>query len=74
MSALRVESKSAFPTGLRAVQPDAIAATINSAATTIVAIGGGDFGVNVHLAPADLVSTLDAAVVDVTTPEVPRSA
>jgi Cys-tRNA(Pro)/Cys-tRNA(Cys) deacylase len=40
----------------------------------VVAIGGGDFGVNVHLAPADLVSILDAAVVDVTTPEVARPA
>jgi prolyl-tRNA editing enzyme YbaK/EbsC (Cys-tRNA(Pro) deacylase) len=39
----------------------------------VIAIGGGDFGVNVHLAPGDLVSTLDAAVVDVTTPEVPRT-
>jgi Cys-tRNA(Pro) deacylase len=38
----------------------------------VVAIGGGDFGVNVHLAPADLVSSLDATVVDVTTPEVAR--
>jgi Cys-tRNA(Pro) deacylase len=32
-----------------------------------VAIGGGARGVNLHLAPADLVATLDAAVVDVTT-------
>ena len=34
-----------------------------------VAIGGGDFGVNLHLAPADLVRALDADVVDVTVPE-----
>jgi Cys-tRNA(Pro)/Cys-tRNA(Cys) deacylase len=40
----------------------------------VVAIGGGDFGVNVHLAPHDVVSALDAAVVDVTTPEVARPA
>ncbi len=34
-----------------------------------VAIGGGLRGVNVHLAPADLVRALDAAVVDVSQPE-----
>jgi Cys-tRNA(Pro) deacylase len=33
-----------------------------------VAIGGGARGVNVHLAPADLVAGLAAAVADVTTP------
>ena len=31
----------------------------------VVAIGGGAFGVNVHLAPADLVRGLGASVVDV---------
>ena len=35
----------------------------------ILAIGGGAFGVNVHLAPADLVSALDAQVVEVSEPE-----
>jgi Cys-tRNA(Pro)/Cys-tRNA(Cys) deacylase len=30
-----------------------------------VSVGGGAFGVNLHLAPADLVRHLDAAVVDV---------
>jgi Cys-tRNA(Pro)/Cys-tRNA(Cys) deacylase len=35
----------------------------------VVAIGGGAHGVNVHLAPADLVAALDATVVDVTVPE-----
>jgi len=35
----------------------------------IVAIGGGAHGVNVHLAPADLVAALCAEVVDVTEPE-----
>jgi Cys-tRNA(Pro)/Cys-tRNA(Cys) deacylase len=35
-----------------------------------VAIGGGAHGVNLHLAPPDLVSVLDAAVVDVTVAEV----
>ena len=35
----------------------------------VVSIGGGVRGVNIHLAPADLVSSLDAAVVDVTQPD-----
>ena len=35
----------------------------------ILAIGGGAFGVNVHLAPADLVRALDAQVVEVSEPE-----
>ncbi len=34
-----------------------------------VAIGGGAHGVNLHLAPADLVTALGAEVVDVTLPE-----
>jgi Cys-tRNA(Pro) deacylase len=34
-----------------------------------VAIGGGAPGVNLHLAPADLIAALDAAVVDVTVPD-----
>lgn len=34
-----------------------------------VAIGGGAHGVNIHLTPADLVTALDAEVVDVTQPE-----
>jgi Cys-tRNA(Pro)/Cys-tRNA(Cys) deacylase len=34
-----------------------------------VAIGGGAAGVNLHLAPADLIAALDAAVVDVTVPD-----
>jgi Cys-tRNA(Pro)/Cys-tRNA(Cys) deacylase len=36
-----------------------------------VSIGGGAFGVNLHLAPADLVAATGAAVVDVTAPDVP---
>jgi Cys-tRNA(Pro) deacylase len=36
---------------------------------TVVAIGGGARGVNIHLAPADLVAALRAVVVDVTQPE-----
>lgn len=39
----------------------------------VVAIGGGARGVNLHLAPADLIAALDAAVVDVTVPEAPAS-
>jgi Cys-tRNA(Pro)/Cys-tRNA(Cys) deacylase len=34
-----------------------------------VAIGGGDFGVNLHLVPADLVRALAAELIDVTIPE-----
>jgi Cys-tRNA(Pro) deacylase len=34
-----------------------------------VAIGGGAHGLNVHLAPTDLVAATGAAVVDVTVPE-----
>jgi len=34
-----------------------------------VAIGGGAHGVNLHLAPADLVAALGADVADVTVPE-----
>jgi Cys-tRNA(Pro)/Cys-tRNA(Cys) deacylase len=36
----------------------------------IVSVGGGAFGVNIHLRPADLVGALKAAIIDVTTPEV----
>jgi Cys-tRNA(Pro)/Cys-tRNA(Cys) deacylase len=36
-----------------------------------VSIGGGAFGVNLHLAPGDLVAATGAAVVDVTAPEAP---
>ena len=39
-----------------------------------VAIGGGAHGVNLHLAPADLVRALAADLVDVTVPDVARSA
>jgi len=38
-----------------------------------MAIGGGAHGVNLHLAPADLVSALGAQVVDVTVPEPPTA-
>lgn len=36
----------------------------------IVSVGGGAFGVNLHLAPADLVRALMADVADVSAPEV----
>ena len=36
---------------------------------SLVAIGGGAHGVNLHLAPGELVSALEAAVVDVSAPE-----
>jgi Cys-tRNA(Pro)/Cys-tRNA(Cys) deacylase len=35
----------------------------------VVAIGGGGFGVNIHLSPVDLVAHLGAAVVDVSVDE-----
>lgn len=38
----------------------------------VVAIGGGARGVNLHLAPRDLVERLGATVADVTTPDAPR--
>ena len=37
----------------------------------VIAIGGGARGVNLHLAPNDLVAALGAEVVDVTQPEAP---
>jgi Cys-tRNA(Pro)/Cys-tRNA(Cys) deacylase len=39
----------------------------------VVAIGGGTNGVNLHLAPDDLVAALGAEVVDVTQPEAPSA-
>ena len=39
-----------------------------------VAIGGGAHGVNLHLAPADLIRALAAQVVDVTVPEASEAA
>jgi prolyl-tRNA editing enzyme YbaK/EbsC (Cys-tRNA(Pro) deacylase) len=37
----------------------------------VVSIGGGGFGINIHLAPADLIAALDAMVADVSQPEAP---
>ena len=39
----------------------------------VVSIGGGARGVNIHLAPADLVAALNAIVSDVTQPEAPAA-
>ena len=36
---------------------------------TVVSVGGGVRGVSIHLAPADLVASLGAAVADLTTPD-----
>jgi Cys-tRNA(Pro)/Cys-tRNA(Cys) deacylase len=41
----------------------------SAAGRSVVAIGGGAHGVNVHLAPADLIAALGAEVADVTAPE-----
>jgi Cys-tRNA(Pro)/Cys-tRNA(Cys) deacylase len=41
----------------------------SAAGRSVVAIGGGAHGVNVHLVPADLVAALGADVADVTVPE-----
>jgi Cys-tRNA(Pro) deacylase len=38
----------------------------------VVAIGGGGFGINLHLAPTDLVAALEARVADVSVPEAPH--
>jgi Cys-tRNA(Pro)/Cys-tRNA(Cys) deacylase len=39
----------------------------------VVSIGGGGFGINLHLAPADLIAGLDATVADVSQPEAPEA-
>ena len=44
----------------------------SAAGQALVAIGGGAHGVNLHLAPADLVGALAADLVDVTEPEAGR--
>ncbi len=55
------------PFGARRPWPVIVDASISS--LEVVAIGGGARGVNVHLAPADLVAVTSAEVVDITTPE-----
>ena len=39
----------------------------------VVSIGGGGFGVNLHLRPSDLVAALDARVADVSVAEPPHT-
>lgn len=39
----------------------------------VVSVGGGGFGINLHLAPADLIAALDARVADVSVEETPHS-
>jgi len=46
-----------------------VIADASIAGRALVAIGGGAWGVNVHLAPADLVAATGATVLDVTRPE-----
>jgi len=55
------------PFGARRAWPVIADASIEG--LEIVAIGGGARGVNVHLAPADLVAATGAQVVDITVPE-----
>ncbi len=50
-------------------RPWPVIADASILAERVVSIGGGLRGVSLHLAPADLVSSLGASVVDVTTPE-----
>ena len=59
------------PFGARRSWPVIADASIE--ALDVVAIGGGARGVNVHLAPADLVAATSAQVVDITVPEEPRT-
>jgi Cys-tRNA(Pro)/Cys-tRNA(Cys) deacylase len=57
------------------VRPWPVIADASIASLERVAIGGGARGVNLHLAPTDLVAALRAELVDVTVPEPPaRSA
>ncbi len=52
-----------------ALRPWPVIADASISSLDVVAIGGGARGVNVHLAPADLVAVTGAEVVDITTPE-----
>jgi Cys-tRNA(Pro)/Cys-tRNA(Cys) deacylase len=60
------------PLGARRAWP--VIADASIAGLDRVAIGGGARGVNVHLAPADLIAVTGAEVVDITVPEVPSGA
>jgi Cys-tRNA(Pro)/Cys-tRNA(Cys) deacylase len=52
-----------------ATRPWPVVVDASTADRVRVAIGGGAHGVNLHVAPADLVAALHAEVVDVTVPE-----
>lgn len=54
-----------------AIRPWSVIADAALSGRGMVAIGGGARGVNVHLAPGDLVAALGAELVDVTAPEEP---
>jgi Cys-tRNA(Pro)/Cys-tRNA(Cys) deacylase len=51
------------PFGSTRAWPVVVDATVTE--QPVVSVGGGAFGVNLHLSPADLVTGLDAAVADV---------
>jgi Cys-tRNA(Pro) deacylase len=55
------------PFGSTTAWPVIVDASVMS--NPVVSVGGGAFGVNLHLTPADLVRALDANVVDVSAPE-----
>jgi Cys-tRNA(Pro)/Cys-tRNA(Cys) deacylase len=59
------------PFGAKRAWPVIVDASV--AGLDTVALGGGAHGVNLHLAPADLVTALRAETVDVTLPDVARS-
>ena len=54
-------------------RPWPVIADASILAVDLVAIGGGAHGVNLHLAPADLVSATGATVADVSVPEEPSA-
>ncbi|MFN8629575.1 MAG: YbaK/EbsC family protein [Chloroflexota bacterium] len=59
------------PFGTR--RPWPVIADASTLGLDVVAIGGGARGVNVHLAPADLIAATGAEVIDITTPEEPAA-
>ena len=54
-----------------ALRPWPVIADASIEAREVVAIGGGARGVNVHIAPADLVEVTGAEVIDISVPEPP---
>jgi Cys-tRNA(Pro)/Cys-tRNA(Cys) deacylase len=57
-----------------ALRPWPVIADASIVGLPMVAIGGGARGVNVHIAPADLVAAAAAAVADITVPEAAATA